>query len=76
MTSRRVQTLSPVSMRSDDIASTDIAWSLEESRAELSDIDGVAGAFPEPDGALGETVGIDASQGSVMAPWQGKINWV
>src|SRR6185437_7972684 len=30
-TSRRVQTLSPDSLRSDDIASTDIAWSLEES---------------------------------------------
>jgi hypothetical protein len=35
--------LSPDSIRSDDIASIDIAWSREESRVEESDIGGITG---------------------------------
>jgi hypothetical protein len=36
-TSRRVQTLSSVSIRSDEIAATDIAWSLAWSLASLAE---------------------------------------
>src|SRR3984885_13582040 len=74
-TSRRVQTLSPDSMRSDDIASTDIAWSLELSRVEESDIDGGAGRF-QTNEVLGRRFGIGGFPGAVMAPRHGKINWV
>src|ERR1700721_1060152 len=59
-TSRRVQTLSPDSIRSDDIASTDIAWSREESRE--SDI-GCGAGRPLRRGIWGKLFGIAVFEG-------------